>query len=62
MWLFFTFVDQEIFFLLFFVSKTINISNEKWKLLYLEQYSHIEISNSLCENYIHLDNMGETFW
>ena len=35
------------------ITRTLNLSNDKWKIVYLDQYLPIKIPKSLWDNNIH---------
>ena len=49
-WSFFIFMKLEPFSYYFVITETLNLSNYKWKLVQLDQYSTIKISKSLWDN------------
>ena len=46
----------------FIITKTQNLSHEKWKLMYLEIYSPIQLSKALWENDKYTLQNGKKIW
>ena len=53
LWQLFIFMKPKPFFYYFMIAKTLNLSNEKCKSVYLVQYFPRKISTALWDNYIH---------
>ena len=58
MWQLFIFMELDPFPYYFGVTKTMNLSHKKWKLVYMDQYSHIKISKALWDNNTHTLHYG----
>ena len=51
-------MELEPFFYYFVITKALNMSNDKWKLVQLDQYSPIKTSKATWDNHIHNPQYG----
>ena len=62
LWRFFIFMELELFPYYFLITKTLSQSNDKWKLMYLNQYSPQKSTQALQDHEIHPIQHGIFMW